>query len=90
MKMVEPSDIVSFRKAVTFTVKNRIVYVTGPRGTLWRDFRHLHIEMERIGKNQVRVRKWFGVRKELAAIRTVCSHIQNMVKEVTKGFRYKM
>ncbi|VDP13593.1 unnamed protein product [Heligmosomoides polygyrus] len=46
--------------------------------------------MERVGKNQLRVRKWFGVRKEIAAIRTVCSHIQNMVKGVTKGFRYKM
>ncbi|KAK6044180.1 ribosomal protein L6 [Cooperia oncophora] len=46
--------------------------------------------MERVGKNQLRVRKWFGVRKEIAAIRTVCSHIQNMIKGVTKGFRYKM
>uniref|UniRef100_A0A0K0DFB3 Large ribosomal subunit protein uL6 n=1 Tax=Angiostrongylus cantonensis TaxID=6313 RepID=A0A0K0DFB3_ANGCA len=90
MKLVESSDTVSFPEGVTFTVKNRIVHVTGPRGTLRRDFRHLHMEMERIGKNQLRVRKWFGVRKELAAIRTVCSHIQNMVKGVTKGFRYKM
>ncbi|EPB73443.1 ribosomal protein L6 [Ancylostoma ceylanicum] len=46
--------------------------------------------MERVGKNQLRVRKWFGVRKEIAAIRTVCSHIQNMIKGVTKGYRYKM
>lgn len=31
-----------------------------------------------------------GIRKELAAIRTICSHIENLVKGVTKGYRYKM
>ena len=90
MKLIESNDTVSFPEGVTFTVKNRIVRVTGPRGTLVRDFRHLTMELERVGKNTLRVRKWFGVRKELAAIRTVCSHIQNMIKGVTKGFRYKM
>ncbi|KHJ98063.1 ribosomal protein L6 [Oesophagostomum dentatum] len=90
MKLIESHDTVTFPDDVTFTVKNRVVHVTGPRGTLKRDFRHLHMEMERVGKNQLRVRKWFGVRKEIAAIRTVCSHIQNMIKGVTKGYRYKM
>ena len=36
------------------------------------------------------VEKWFGLRKELAAVRTVCSHIQNLIKGVTKGYKYKM
>ncbi|CAJ0586832.1 unnamed protein product, partial [Mesorhabditis spiculigera] len=90
MKLVEAHDTVTFPDNVSFTVKNRIVHVKGPRGSLQRDFRHLHMEMERIGKNKLRVRKWFGIRKELAAIRTVCSHIENLVKGVTKGYRYKM
>ena len=34
--------------------------------------------------------KWWGNRKELATVRTSCSHVQNMVKGVTMGFRYKM
>ncbi|TXL70770.1 50S ribosomal protein L6, partial [Pantoea vagans] len=29
-------------------------------------------------------------RKELATVRTICSHVQNMIKGVTLGFRYKM
>ena len=29
---------------------------------------------------ELRVRKWFGKRKELASIRTVCTHIKNMIK----------
>jgi len=38
----------------------------------------------------LRVEKWFGTKKELAAVRTVCSHIENMLKGVTKGYQYKM
>ena len=38
----------------------------------------------------LKVEKWFGTKKELAAVRTVCSHIENMLKGVTKGFQYKM
>jgi len=34
------------------------------------------------------VEKWFGTKKEIAAVRTVCSHIENMIKGVTKGFQY--
>ena len=34
--------------------------------------------------------KWWGNRKELATVRTICSHVQNMIKGVTLGFRYKM
>ncbi|KAF8358438.1 hypothetical protein PRIPAC_93433 [Pristionchus pacificus] len=99
MRQIETSDTVTFPEGVTFTVKNRIVHVTGPRGTLRSDFRHLYMEMERVGKNQLRVRmNWarvrdellFGTRKEISAIRTVCTHINNMVKGVTKGYRYKM
>ncbi|KAK6024653.1 hypothetical protein OSTOST_09531, partial [Ostertagia ostertagi] len=44
MKLVESNDTVDFPDGVTFTVKNRVVHVTGPRGTLKRDFRHLHME----------------------------------------------
>lgn len=29
------------------------------------------------------VEKWFGKHKELAAVNTVCSHVQNMIKGVT-------
>ena len=36
------------------------------------------------------VEKWFGQAKELSAIKTTCSHIQNMIIGVTKGFKYRM
>jgi large subunit ribosomal protein L9e len=33
---------------------------------------------------------WFGNRKERACLRTVCSHIKNMITGVTKGYEYHM
>merc|ERR1711868_198779 len=36
------------------------------------------------------VEKWMGSSKDKAAVRTVCSHISNMSKGVTLGFRYKL
>merc|ERR1712059_55537 len=40
--------------------------------------------------NTITVEKHFGKRKELAAVRTVCSHINNLIIGVTKGYKYKM
>ena len=31
----------------------------------------------------VQVEKWFGKKKQIAAVRTVCSHIKNMFKGLT-------
>ena len=35
-------------------------------------------------KKTVRVEKWFGKKKQLAAVRTVCSHITNLICGVTR------
>merc|ERR1712058_63863 len=72
------------------TVKARTVTVKGPRGVLKRDFRHMPIDMMMKTKKELKVEKWFGSRKELAAVRTICSHVENMIKGVTLGFLYKM
>jgi large subunit ribosomal protein L9e len=41
-------------------------------------------------KDFVKVDLWFATRKQLACVRTVCSHIENMMIGVTRGFLYKM
>ena len=68
--------------AVEVSVKARRVTVKGPRGTLTRSFKHLNVEIRMIGKKKLQVVKWFGSRKELACVRTLCSHIENMIKGV--------
>ena len=65
------------------TIKARIVTVKGPRGTLERNFKHLSLELMRISKKKIQVNKWFGSRKDLSCVRTICTHIENMIKGVT-------
>ncbi|KAG8516496.1 60S ribosomal protein L9, partial [Galemys pyrenaicus] len=86
----EASRVRSF--LVDISLKGRTVIVKGPRGTLRRDFNHINVELSLLGKKKKRLRvdKWWGNRKELATVRTICSHVQNMIKGVTLGFRYKM
>merc|ERR1712228_823510 len=52
--------------------------------------KHLVVDISMPDKKTVRVEKWFGKRKELAAVRTVYSHIQNLIVGVTRGYKYKM
>jgi len=96
------SKDVAVPEGVKIEVKARKIRVKGPRGTLTRDFKHLAVDMylkqvvpkgeEDETKTELRliVDCHFGKRKRLAAIRTCCSHVQNMIKGVTKGFEYKM
>ncbi|KAL5012826.1 hypothetical protein ScPMuIL_011377 [Solemya velum] len=90
MKTLKASQTVKIPDGVEIKVKSRKVMIKGPRGKLTRVFRHLAVDISMESKNVVRVDKWFGKRKELAAVHTVCSHIENMIKGVTKGFLYKM
>merc|ERR1711924_493205 len=66
--------------------------VKGPRGTLTKSFKHVSIDLYKDPENpkKIKVEKWFGKSKELAIIKTVSSHITNMVIGVTKGFKYRM
>merc|ERR1711879_85278 len=90
MKTINSFQLVKVPEKVTVSVKSRTVTVKGPRGTLVRNFRHLPIDISMPNSKTVKVEKWLGKHKELAAVRTVCSHIENMIKGVTLGFLYKM
>lgn len=84
MKQILGKQEVKIPKGLKASVKNRVVTITGPRGVLKRSFKHLAINMYMTKEGRLRVEKWFGTKKELAAVRTVCSHIENMLKGVTK------
>ncbi|MEW5298863.1 MAG: hypothetical protein WDW38_000403 [Sanguina aurantia] len=93
MRLLLSGSTVTIPSNVTIEVKGRAVRVKGPRGTLQRDFRHLSVDMfliEEEGEKKLKVECHFGRKKRLASIRTACSHVQNLITGVTKGFEYKM
>merc|ERR1712086_1228023 len=77
-------------EGVEVTIESRKVTVKGPRGTLFRDLKHVSMDLRKVGDSTIRVDLWFANRKQLACLRTVCSHIDNMLVGVTRGFLYKM
>merc|ERR1711985_14000 len=90
MKVVNAKSVVKVPDNVTVTVKSRVVKVSGPRGSLQKSFRHMSIDLYMPDEKTVKVEKWFAGSKELAVLKTCCSHIQNMIDGVTKGFEYRM
>jgi large subunit ribosomal protein L9e len=90
MKTIVANRTVSIPPNVTVKVRSRTVTVKGPRGQLSKSFKHLNIEMTPLGKKKLRVEVWFADRRQLACVRTVCSHIENLITGVTRGYLVKM
>merc|ERR1712193_68016 len=90
LKVVNAKSVVKVPDNVTVTVKSRVVKVSGPRGSLQKSFRHMSIDLYMPDERTVKVEKWFAGSKELAVLKTCCSHIQNMIDGVTKGLEYRM
>ncbi len=74
---------------VTVNIDGKKVEVIGEKGRLVRDFSNSPTSIE-IEDNQVVVSTDKSHRKAIAMVGTVCSHINNMIKGVTKGFTYKL
>ena len=84
MKEINTFQLVKIPEGVEATVKARAVTVKGARGSLTKAFKHLSVDIYKVDADTIKVEKWFGKKKELAAVRTVCSHIENMFKGVIK------
>lgn len=90
MKTVYAKGTVQIPDDCEVTIKSRLVQVKGPRGSLSKSFKHMSVDLYKKDANTIMVEKWFGKSKELAIIKTVCSHIQNLITGVQRGFQYRM
>ncbi|EEC49956.1 predicted protein [Phaeodactylum tricornutum CCAP 1055/1] len=107
MKTVLASRNIVIPDGVTVEINARKIKVTGPRGVLERDFKHISMDLRKVdgeslgytveedgeeatNASYIKVDLWFATRKQLACVRTVCSHIDNLFVGVTRGFLYKM
>jgi len=83
MKLLTASRTLSIPEGVTVEIKGRRVRVKGPRGVLIKSFQHLDVDAyladAEDGGKELKVDVWFGKRATLASIRTLCSHVQNMI-----------
>jgi large subunit ribosomal protein L9e len=91
MRIIKTVKTLQIPTGVKVNVKSRFVRVKGPRGILTRDFSHLNVDLilEQGGKS-IRAELWNGDRKTVACVRTVITHIRNMITGTTKGFLFKM
>merc|ERR1712126_671414 len=86
MKTIHSSLQVKIPEDITATVNNRVITIKGKRGTLRKSFKHTQLDVKMLGKKRIQVEKWFGSRKDIATVRTVISHIENMMKGVYAHF----
>jgi large subunit ribosomal protein L6 len=71
--------------------KSRKLTVTGPKGTLVREFAHSRVSIALDEKeNKIIVHCTLPRRQERALVGTWRAHINNMLKGVTEGFEYRM
>ena len=89
MRAIETVTTVEIPEGVESILEGRIVTIKGEKGELVRDFSHAPINIQLDGKT-VTVQASWPRKKEAALVGTVRSHIQNMIKGVTKGFTYKL
>ena len=87
MRDVHSTEELDIPEGVEVTVKSRIITVTGKRGTLVKNVRHIDMDIRLVkAKNTAKVTLavWQGGRKHVACLRTIRSLISNMIKGVTK------
>merc|ERR1712146_402951 len=88
MKTIHQKSHIKIPADVTVEVKSRVVKVTGERGTLVRNFRHMDVDIKHNkDANTITVDKWFGKKKELSVIKTVLSHIENLFHRCDQGLQ---
>jgi large subunit ribosomal protein L6 len=75
---------------ITVDVDNKTVKVTGPIGTLQKQFKYFYDITITNKENKLVVTSSSDKKKVRAVIGTIISHIKNMIKGVTEGYTYKM
>jgi ribosomal protein L6P/L9E len=86
MRDILKTEELEIPEGVDITVQSRLITVTGPRGTLKKNVRHVDMDIRLLkGKTtKISLAVWQGGRKHVACLRTIRSLINNMVIGVTK------
>ena len=75
---------------VTVEIDNKTVKVTGPKGSLQKQFKYFHDINIMKKENKLLIISKSDKKKVRAMIGTIIAHTRNMVKGVTEGYTYNM
>ena len=95
MKYILTEKELEIPEGITIEVKSRAVTVTGPLGKLKRSFRHIPFDLRKVKDEKTKKEKllfqiWLQKRKQTAVLGTVRGIINNMIRGVTSGYKFKM
>ena len=91
VKSLLKEERIEILAGVEATLNSKVITIKGPKGTLSRSFARVPVQISaEYDKNKkitaINVRVWFARSKPKSTITTICSHIDNMMNGVTKGF----
>jgi len=89
LRALEAIKTIEVPNGVEVKVDGRTVSVKGEKGALARDFSDAPVTVQFEGR-EIKVQANWPRKREAALVGTVCSHIQNMIKGVTKGYTYRL
>lgn len=90
MKYIQTDQILDIPEGVTVNINARSIHVTGPRGELKKDLKHINVTFAKVSDKAIKITVHNGDRKHVAALRTVKSLIANLITGVTLGYKYKL
>ena len=76
-------------EGVTVEVAGSKVKVKGPLGSLQEDLSHLPVNFSQKGQ-EVQVSVIWPRKREIGMLGTAAAHVRNMIRGVTKGYRYNL
>lgn len=68
---------------------NNRVKVSGPLGSIEKDFSHAKVMIE-ISGSSIKVYRFIRKKREISIVNTIASKIRNMITGVTRGYVYKL
>ncbi len=89
MRPFKIEHIIEVPDNVEVKFENKQIIVKGPRGEVRREVRHPKIYVE-IEGNKVRIYSYFVTKRELKILNSLKAHLNNMIRGVTEGFRYRL
>eukprot|EP01053_Blabericola_migrator_P002990 Blabericola_migrator_1__2989@NODE_1865_length_3631_cov_221_034512_g1194_i0_p4_GENE_NODE_1865_length_3631_cov_221_034512_g1194_i0NODE_1865_length_3631_cov_221_034512_g1194_i0_p4_ORF_typecomplete_len190_score35_59Ribosomal_L6/PF00347_23/2_2e16Ribosomal_L6/PF00347_23/0_00018_NODE_1865_length_3631_cov_221_034512_g1194_i017162285 len=91
MKHIYTQEEISIPEGVELTCNAREIVAKGKHGELKRSFKHLRLDITVDQETKkIQVGMWLATPTQRSIVRTFCSHVENMMKGVSKKFQYKM